>query len=530
MSVAEHAAAPGHPDVLVVGAGPTGLSLAITLRLHGASVRIIDRAAHPAPVSKALALWSASLEALRGMGVVDTFLEAGARLNALVIGDGDRELARLAVGDGIDSPFPFPLLLAQSRTEEILTARLAALGTTIEREVEFATLAQDATGVTATVKRPDGSEEIVRSAYLVGCDGARSAVRHALAIPFEGFTEPATYLLGDVRFSDPPLDHRSIYLWWHQGSTIALFPFGDDLWRIFAVRAEGAGDAPPDIAELQRHLDRHGPRGLHITEATWLSAFRINARLAQNYREGRVFLAGDAAHIHSPAGGQGMNTGIQDAVNLGWKLAAVLKGTGDAEMLLASYGAERRPVARDVVDGASQKLHLAFSGGGLTRVAKDIAVSIFGNLPVVQRKLQVELSETEVVYRDGPLVALGGGAPRRAGRGDVGGRALDAPLLDDQGGAGSLWPLLCVPRHTLLVFGEAPLPAALAAREGADLRILRLDAARDPAGTVARRYEMARGGWVLVRPDQVVAARGASLDAPDLARYLGRVVSPAAVA
>ena len=518
-------------DVLIVGAGPTGLSLAITLRCHGVPVRLIDRAAAPSSVSKALAIWSASLEALQGMGVVEQFVAEGQRLKALCIGEGERRLASLAVGEGIDSPFPFPLLLPQSRTEELLIRRLAELGVTVEREVELTALEQDAGSVTATLRHGDGRTETMTTKYLAGCDGARSAVRQALGIAFEGYTEPQTYLLCDAEIDGGDLDHRSIYLWWHNGGTVALFPFGDKVWRLFAVRPEDGGDtgAPATLEELQQALDKHGPPGLRLRDPSWLSIFRINERLAAQYRLGRCFLAGDAAHIHSPAGGQGMNTGIQDAVNLGWKLAYAAAGAGDGAMLLDSYEAERRPIARAVVAAAAQKLHLTFGAGKLTTRARDMAVSIFGNLPAVQRKLQVELSETEIVYRDGPLIALGGGK-RRAKRTDVGTRAREAALVDAATGAtAGLWSWLAAPRHSLLVFDDAHRPIELAGvtkDAGERLQVLRLDGNRDPAGEVRGRYRLRGPGWVLLRPDQIVAARGEGEDLSLLRAYTARVLSP----
>ena len=330
------------PDVLIAGAGPSGLSLAITLRRFGIPVRIIDRAAQPSAVSKALAVWSGSLEALQGMQVIDEFVAAGKRLRALSVGDGSRTLAVLAVGDGIDSPYPYPLLLPQSRTEQILAARLAALGVEIERRVELVGLAQDGDGVTAELRHADNEIEKIRVPYLAGCDGARSLVRQSLAIAYEGYTEPETFLLGDVQIDGGQLDHRSIYLWWHNGGTVALFPFENALWRVFAMRGMNGGDAAPTIEELQRRIDLHGPRGLRLRDPTWLSAFHINERLAARYRAGRCFLVGDAAHIHSPAGGQGMNTGIQDAANL--RMEACLRAQRDRGP---------RPPARQLRGGAA---------------------------------------------------------------------------------------------------------------------------------------------------------------------------------
>jgi 2-polyprenyl-6-methoxyphenol hydroxylase-like FAD-dependent oxidoreductase len=515
------------PAVLIAGAGPSGLSLAITLRRFGVPVRIIDRAPQPSAVSKALAVWSGSLEALQGMQVIDEFLASGKRLRALSVGDGSRELAELAVGDGIDSPYPYPLLLPQSRTEQILTARLSALDVEIERCVELIGLAQDADGVTATLRHADDRTESVRAPYLVGCDGARSLVRQSLGIAFEGYTEPETFLLGDVHIDGGRLDHRSIYLWWHNGGTVALFPFEDELWRVFAMRGTNGSDAAPTVEELQRRIELHGPPGLRLRDPAWLSAFRINERLAARYRAGRCFLVGDAAHIHSPAGGQGMNTGIQDATNLGWKLAYALNGIGDEGLLLDSYEAERRPVARAVIDAAAQKQHLAFGSSTIGRIIKDIAITILGNMSAVQKKLQVELSETEVVYRGGPLVELAG-APRRARRTEVGARARDAMLVDPATGQPvPLWPRLSELRHTLLLFDDAQHAIAgtgMAEGTADRLQILAIDAKTDPKREVHDRYHVRGPGWVLIRPDQVVAARGEGADLTALNRYLGHVV------
>lgn len=510
-------------DVLIIGAGPTGLSLAIGLRQCGMNVRIVDRALEPSAVSKALVLWSASLEALQSMGVTEGLFAEGKRLKALEIGDGRRRLARLAVGTGIDSPFPFPLLLPQSHTEHHLAVRLAALGASVERGIEFTGLTQHESGVTATLTGGDGHSETVHARYLVGCDGARSAVRHALGIEFEGRTEPQSFLLGDVRI-DGGLDRDNIYLWWGRNGTVAFFPFGQDIWRIFAMReGDGEGSAAPTLAELQDLADRHGPPGLRLRDPIWLSAFRINERVAEHYRIGRCFLAGDAAHIHSPAGGQGMNTGIQDAVNLGWKLVHVLNNCGDAELLLDSYEAERRPVAQAVVAAAAQKLHLAFSAGTATRMLKDVAVSVLGNLPYVQKRLQVELSETEISYRHGPLVALGE-PPRRPRRTDVGTRARDGEFVS-AGEAQRLWPLLGHGRHVLLLF-ESHQPIELGAGlDHTDERLVVLRLSGQSAGRDLRaRYHQEETGWVLIRPDQVVAARGGAGDVALLHQYLDRVV------
>jgi 2-polyprenyl-6-methoxyphenol hydroxylase-like FAD-dependent oxidoreductase len=491
-------------EVLVVGAGPTGLATAITCCRFGVIPRVIDRLAQPSGVSKALAVWAGSLEAFEAMGVVDRFLAKGRRMRRAHFGDGGSELACVEVGEGVDSPYPHPILLPQSTTEALLAEGFTELGGTIERDAELVALAQDEDGVTATVRHADGREEAVRSRYLVGCDGARSAVRHALGIDFPGHTEPRTYLLCDARI-DGALDADGIYVWWHGGGTLALFPVAGEMWRVISARAN-ADESPPTLAEMQDLLTRHGPPALTLRDPGWLAAFRINDRIAARYRVGRCFLAGDAAHIHSPAGGQGMNTGLQDGVNLGWKLAYALQGAGDPEMLLASYEPERRAIAEEVVRFATRMLHLGFANAPLSRAAKDLALPLLTHIPAVRRRLQTTLAETANVYRDGPLVALGGG----------GARAVDVELEDGS----RLYPRLCAPRHALLTFGAVRVPPAL---PGESLAVVALAA----DGAAARRYGIARPGWVLIRPDQVIAARGPAEDTRLLETYAQHVL-PAA--
>ncbi len=514
-------------DVLIVGAGPTGLSLANTCRRFGLPVRIIDRAPQASQVSKALAVWSGSLEAFEAMGVIDRFLAHGVRMHGVKMGDGTQLLAQLTAGEGVDSPYPFPILLPQSETERLLYERLVELGGDVERGLELTGLVQDAEGVTATLRSADGREETTRVSYLVGCDGARSVTRHQLQVPFEGYTEEKTFVLCDAKI-DGDLDRTCIYVWWNNGGSVALFPVRDEVWRLFALREEGGdGVDPPTLEEMQHKITAHGPPNLQLRDPTWLSAFRINERLAAHYRVGRCFLAGDAAHVHSPAGGQGMNTGIQDGVNLGWKLALALQGLSGREALLGSYEAERRPVAREVVEGAGQMLHVAFGNNPLLHLAKDVVIPLLAHIPLLKRKLQVRLSETEIVYREGPLVLLGG-AEAYTGCCAVGSRALDATLHDTAtGGSQRLWPLLSGPYHTLLLFGDpAKLPevSQAGASVGDRIKIIVIDASSDPDGKVRARYGIETTGWVLIRPDHVVAARGEEDDTAYLDTYVEGVL------
>ncbi|QTL02823.1 FAD-dependent monooxygenase [Aquabacter sp. L1I39] len=510
--------APPSP-VLIVGAGPTGLTLANALLTLGIPFRIVDKLAAPATVSKALAVWSGSLEAFGALGLAERFIADGMRMETLRIGDNSHPLAAMPIAEGVDSPYPFTLILPQSRTEAILTERLAESGIAVERGVELLGFTEAGRVVEARLRHPDGEEEEAACSFLVGSDGARSAVRRGLDIPFEGFTEPQTFILSDTQM-DGPLDPSSIYIWWSAAGSVALFPVTPGVWRTFAMREDPASDEPPTLEEIQRHLTASG-LGVVAHDPTWLSAFRVNERLVASYGRGRVFLAGDAAHIHSPAGGQGMNTGIQDAMNLGWKLAAVLSGRGVADALLGSYEAERRPVARAVVAGAAQKLRFGMvSTSTATRVVRDALVSVASRLPVVRRKLQAELSETDIVYDSGPLLEAverlsTSGAPAS------GHRARDAALGDAR-----LWSRFSGARHTLLLLGPPGAHGALrahAARIGSALGI-----EESEAPELLQRYGFSEPGWVLVRPDQFIAARGPARDDRAFLAYARLALEPAA--
>ncbi len=282
-------------------------------------------------------------------------------------------------------------------------------------------------------------------------------------------------------------------------------------------------------------MDRHGlPPGTRLGDPSWLSTFRTNERLAARYRVGRVFLIGDAAHIHSPAGGQGMNTGIQDAVNLGWKLGHVLQGAGAMpRSCWRATRAERRPIAREVIRSSAQRLHVAFAGGTVARLARDLAVTIIGKLPAAQGQLQLQLSGDRHRLPRRPAPGALGNPPRRPARTDVGTRALDAPLAEPGTGAqGTLWPQLGATHHTLLLFydGACPQPSAASpTASGARWCRSRSTPGSDPHQAVRKRYRVDGPGWVLLRPDQVVAARGDAEDLDLLADYVAQVIRPAAV-
>ncbi|MCA2208033.1 rifampin monooxygenase [Nocardia rosealba] len=339
-------------DVIVVGAGPTGMMLAGELRLQGAGVVVLDRDPAPTPVVRALGLHARSLEVLAQRGLVDRFLALGSRhpLGGYFAGIAKPQPA------GLDTTYPFVLGLPQPVTERLLTEHAVALGAEIRRGTELVGLTQDEHAVTAELA--DGSSLVAR--YLVGCDGGRSTVRSLVGIGFPGEPSRADTLLGEMRLTAPPetvtavnTEVRRTQLRFGAG------PIGDGFYRVVVPAAGVARDrtVAPTFDELRQQLIAIAGTDLGAHAPRWISRFGDSTRLADEYRRGRVLLAGDAAHIHPPLGGQGLNLGIQDAMNLGWKLAAEVAGWAPPG-LLDSYAAERRPVAADVLDNTRAQMAL----------------------------------------------------------------------------------------------------------------------------------------------------------------------------
>ncbi|MET8777952.1 FAD-dependent monooxygenase [Nocardia sp. NPDC004654] len=466
-------------QALIAGAGPTGLTLAIDLARRGVPVRIVDQAAEFFAGSRGDGIQPRTLEVFDDLGVLDAVLAAGAPipvLRAYLGGEfvGERRMAE-PVAPTPAVPYPNGWTLGQSRTEAILRDRLAEFGVRVQTGTALVSFEQGDDGVTAILDR-DGARETVRAAYLVGADGGRSTVRKGLGIPFEGSTDDSLrMLLGDVRAD--ALDHE--YGYWFaadaerpmDGIVLAPLPGGAH----FQVAAPLTENAAPTLTLLQRYVDHHSGRSdIVLTDLAWVTVWRPNIRLAQRFRDGRVFLAGDAAHTHPPTGGQGMNTGIQDAYNLGWKLAAALQGD---ESALDSYESERRAVAARVL--------------GLSTALLDKLTH--GEEDALERG--EETRQLDLSYRaPGDHRALA-----------VGDRAPDAPVKDADGRQVRLFDLFRGPHATLLCFGATgPLPAEPGARSYAVLRPGVTTAEPyvvDVDGHAFSAYAAVDGERVLVRPD-----------------------------
>lgn len=481
-------------DVLVVGAGPTGLTLACALRLHGASVRVIDRADGPATTSRANFVHARGAEVLGRIGALGSLPDESLRAMKITTYLGDRPMMKLQFGDpGMGTAAP-PMVVSQAKVEASLRNRLAELGVEPEWGDGLSNLRQEAESVVAEL----ASGATIRARWVVGCDGTSSATRKLAGIDYPGVKLSERFLLADVHL-DWDLDRGGTSGWVHPDGMVGAMPMPDaggrnDLWRLF-VYDPRIGEKPSEqdiLDRLERIVPDRTGRTVRIGDPVWLSDFTVHRRLADTYRRNRILIAGDAAHAHAPFGGQGMLTGIGDAENLAFKLALVIRNLA-TDALLDTYEAERRPLATDVLRGTSVATRINIAGTPVGRFLRDhVLLNIF-NLGAVQRWTTYTTSQLWVSYRKGPL----GGGGRKPRRGD---RIADRPCtLPD--GTGSQLHRELGRRWVLLVPTGQPLQEP------------------DRLGefVIAAHYHGDEA--MLVRPDAHLAWRGAPGD-PDLDRWI----------
>ena len=521
-------------DVVIVGAGPTGLTLAGQLLALGVSFRIVDRQPDRVHESRALAVQPRTLEVLRGLGVTRELLRRGNDALWLRRHAGGRSARVRLFGLGLaDTAFPFLLFVSQAETEAVLIDRLAAGGAQVERNVELTGFSAAGDGVTCTLRHRDGRTEEVAARYLAGCDGAGSAVRRGAGIPFQGGAYPQTFALADLEV-DGGLETNTAHGFLGRDSILFCFPLGRPAtWRLLVMHPslQAPEQARPTLEEMQALAGPLTGGRLRLRDPVWLSYFRLQHRHAARYRVGPVFLAGDAAHVHSPAGGQGMNTGIQDAWNLGWKLALVARGLA-GEDLLDSYDAERRPVGRLVVRLTDRAFSVATSTNPLVRTARTSLVPRV--LPLVLRSGRGAgygfrvISQLGIGYRRSPAVREGRPRLRRGPR--AGDRLPDARITRD-GQRCWLGETLAAPRLHLLLCGpaagwDAGQLSVLGDRHDDLLAVHHLTreagagVLQDPDGVALARLGVRRTGHYLVRPDGHIAYRAAGTDLRGLQRWL----------
>ena len=381
---------PSETEILIVGAGPTGLTLSAELRRRGFEPVTVDKVAAGANTSRAVVVHARTLEVLEPLGIVPQFLEEGLKVPIFCIRDHDAPLITIDFGE-IPSKYAFTLMCPQNRTEAILLARLQALGGDVVRPREVTGLTVTGGGVRVQITG-EGSTQEVAARWVIGCDGMHSRVREAAGIAFQGGEYELNFALADVRM-DWPLPREEVTLFYSPEGFMVVAPLPDDRYRIVAM----ADDVPrePSVEYVQELLDARGPKANpgRIRESVWSSRFRVHHRLAASPRKGRVLLCGDAAHVHSPAGGQGMNTGIQDAVALAGVLAEVLRGGDDTR--LDEWAAERHQVAEAVVRLTDRMTRVASMQSPSLRKLRNLAVSFAGHIPPLKRAVARRLAEID---------------------------------------------------------------------------------------------------------------------------------------
>jgi 2-polyprenyl-6-methoxyphenol hydroxylase-like FAD-dependent oxidoreductase len=379
---------PKKADVVVVGAGPTGLTLACTLRAADLDVLVLDKVAEGANTSRAAVIHARTLEVLDDLDVTPRLVAEGCVVPTFTVRDRRRLLARLDFSD-LPTLYPYTLMLPQSRTEAILAARLAELGGRVHRPWTVSSVANTAGGAVVTAADADGASETVQARYVVGADGLNSVVRTGAGIRFFGDSYDASFVLADIQL-DWPLPTDEVQLFFSPAGLVVVAPLPGGRHRIVAT----VDQAPetPSAGLVQSLLDERGPGGAHVGDLAWSSRFRVQHKLADAYRSGSLLLAGDAAHVHSPAGGQGMNTGIQDAIDLGHTLTDVLSGQA-ADIALDGYQQRRRPVAEQVVRLTDRATRLATLQGRAARTGRNLAMVVGSQIPAVRQRLAFQIAE-----------------------------------------------------------------------------------------------------------------------------------------
>lgn len=522
---------PRHTPVLIAGAGPTGLMLALQLARHGADFRIVDGKSGPTRESRALGVQARTLELYEAVGIAEAAVAQGRATPAVNLYVGGRRVQRIPLTDAGrgTSPYPFLLILEQSRNEALLYAALRATGRDVEWQTALADLRHDEGGVTATLRHADGREEALACDWLAGCDGAGSTVRERLGLPFAGGTYENAFYVADARV-DGPLMQGELMVCLSAETFVLFFPMpGEQRYRVIGVLPSNGrqGDPAPAFTDIEGAVRAQLDIEVRFSDVAWFSAYRVHHRCVQQFRTGRVFLAGDAAHVHSPVGAQGMNTGLQDACNLGWKLALVARGQAAAG-LLDSYHDERWPFAQRLLRTTDAAFRLVVSRQPLARLFR---LHIF---PALARRLMQRTVVRERVFRLVSQIGIhyrGSSLSRSAGVLKV--RAGDRLPWVQVGPAParrSVYEWLAAPGFHLLMLQRDPAGLDAAAAQWQR----RLAAAffpgcftvhAVPGGPDAEALFQALGATgralVLVRPDQYLAYVDARFDVAAVDAYLG---------
>ena len=499
--------------VLIVGAGPTGLTAALELSRLGIPVRLIDKRDGPATTSRAIGIQARTLELLAQRGLSDEMVRLGNKGFGGSVYGGGKRVFRLDFGH-IESRFNCMLFLSQAETERVLREGAAAQGAVPEWSTELVGIAQDphshaASPVTAVLAHKDGSLERIAAPWVISAEGAHSVIRTTLDVPFDGKTLVEQFALGDLR-ADAKLTDRDFHIFSSEHGFMGLFPMGGGHFRLIAGNPMGDPErgSPPTLEEFQAIYDQRSPVPAVFHDLTWSSWFRINSRMVSRLKVGRLLFGGDAAHIHSPAGAQGMNTGIQDMINLSWKLAMVQKGEA-TEALLDTYEADRLPVMRNVLSQTEGLTSMIGTENPLARTLFNHLAPWIASTSLVQDSSTARMAQVALDYRGGPLVSN----HFHAGALKAGIRVPDITVRhwqDESWHEALLHTLLDPSRFVLLdIQGDGtertdPVLAGEIAELNGPISLLTL-AAPFGAATQVFRQELGESSMYLVRPDGYVA-------------------------
>lgn len=494
-------------DVLIVGAGPTGLALALWLTKQGVFVRIIDKSSGPGETSRAMAVQARTLELYRQIGIAEWVVDAGYKIPAMDMWARGSHKARIPLIDAGEeiSPYPFVLVYPQDRHERLLIRQLQAMGIEVERQTELLSFEDNGSEVTAVLKHANGYEEAFIATYLAGCDGARSLVRHQIGSGFEGGTYKQMFYVADVTATGiEPAGEAHIAF--DKSEFLLVMSYGEpNQYRLIGIVQDAHVEHPESLSFAD--VGHKALEGLHIkvTKVNWFSTYRVHHRVTDQFRHGRAFLLGDAAHVHSPAGGQGMNTGILDAINLAWKLAAVLKGSA-SDSLLDSYQDERRAFAQKLVETTDKLFTFATAEGGVADFVRTRIAPVFASIAYKSEHIREYLfrtvSQTTLNYHDSYL------SQGRAGKIQGGDRLPWVPMVGVDN-----YKSLRIIRWQIHVYGEVKTNLVeWCKKHSVHLQVFPWQHAYHDAG-------IARNAAYLLRPDTYVALADPKGESAALDRY-----------
>ncbi|KAI1362189.1 FAD binding domain-containing protein [Xylaria arbuscula] len=519
---------PSDVDILIVGAGPTGMTLALELVAQNVSFRIVDKALQRSPYSRALVVQPRTLELFNRHGTQDAeeLAALGKTAFAMSMCVSGKKLANINVNDALlpGTKFPSSMTITQDETEHWLERMLAKHGVKVEMGIEVKNIVQDSDGVNVKLSPRDGADETVRAKYVVGADGAHSAVRHASSLTFDGDAYPQEFICADT-FMETSMPQGQAYMCLGNGVMVVL-PLKDGRVRLVVSRPGQDTSRDPKLEDFEEFMQEIFPGGGSLHDASWVTRFRLHHRGVNNYRDGRLFVAGDAAHIHSPAGGQGMNTGIGDAINLGWKIGAVLRGE-KPDSFLDTYNTERHRIGQHLLQTTDKAFTYVTSTNPIFLFFRNLILPWIIPLATRNKASIMErfgfISQLRIRYRHSDIVATANGFNGPIKGGD---RAVDGKIIAPEGEKWMLDLLTPNNHHLILFSGSGPNQASEGELNRAEARFLEetktavkvhtifSGGQRGQAGYVDldaglhKAFGFTDAGYVLVRPDAYIAHIG----------------------